>query len=67
MTAMVKDYIQIDKGPMEEKPVVTPIYPETLSYKGKRKALEAVNLIKKNRNGIIKGSTCADGSKKKFT
>ena len=27
----------------------------------KKKALCAVNLIKENRNGIIKGRTCVDG------
>ena len=48
---------------MEGKPVVNPIDPDTLSYKENSKELEAVNHIKENRNKIIKGRTCADGSK----
>ena len=63
--AMVKEYRQIDKGPMEGNPFVTPIDPETLSYEDKRKALEAVNLVKYKRNGIIKWRICAYGSKQK--
>ena len=59
---MVKEYRQIEKGPMEGKTVVTPIDHYTLSYKEKRKALESVNLIKENSNRIIKGRTCADVS-----
>ena len=31
----------------------------------KKRALEAVNLIKKKRCGKLKGRTCADGSKQK--
>ena len=46
MSDMVKEYIQMYKGPMEGGPVVTPIYLDTLSFKDKIKALEAVNLIK---------------------
>ena len=44
--AMVKYCKQIYKGPVEGKPSITPIDPDTLSYKDRRKALEAVNLIK---------------------
>ena len=32
---MVKSFRQIDKGPMAGKPVVTPIDPDTLSFKEK--------------------------------
>ena len=45
VTTMVKEYRHMDKGPMEENPVVTPIDPETLFYKENSKALEAINLI----------------------
>ena len=31
----------------------------------KRKALYAVNVIKEKRDGVIKGRTCADGSKQR--
>ena len=50
---------------MEGNIVFTPIDPDTLSYKDRRKALDSVNLIKENINGKIKGRTCADGSKQK--
>ena len=49
---------------MEGKPGVTPIYPDMISYQNNRKALESVKLRKYNINVIIKGRTCADGSKK---
>ena len=62
VAAMVKEYRQIDKDPMEGNPVTTPIYPGTLYYKEKRKALEAVNIIKEKRNRISKGRKCEDGS-----
>ena len=62
---MVKYYRHIDKGTMEGTPVVTPIDPGTLSYKDKRKALEAFNVIKDKRNGIFKGRICVDISKQK--
>ena len=42
VAAMVKYYRKIYKGAMENKPVVTPIDPEMLSYKEKRKALETI-------------------------
>ena len=47
---------------MEGKTVVTPIYPDTLSYRYKRKALEEVNLIKEKRKGKMKERTCVDGN-----
>ena len=37
---------------MEETPVVNPIGLDTLSHEYKRKALEAVNIIKEKRNAI---------------
>ena len=53
VAAMVKECIQIDKGSMEGKPVITSIDPGSLSYDANSKVLEAVNLIKKKINGII--------------
>ena len=35
VAATVKDYRQIDKWPMDGKPVVTPIDPDMLSYEDK--------------------------------
>ena len=46
MADMLKYYRKIDKGPMEGKPVITPIGPYILSFEKERKLLEAVNLIK---------------------
>ena len=39
------------------------IDPDTMPYEDKKKALNAINLIKKKRDGTIKGRKCADGSK----
>ena len=48
---------------MEGKPAVDPINPDLLSTEEKRMALEAVNLIKLKRDGILKRRTCANGKK----
>ena len=50
---------------MSGKPVVIPLNPDELTDSERRQALESVKLIKEKRNGIIKGITCANGSKKK--
>ena len=47
------------------KPVVIPLNPDELIYEGRRQAIDSVNLIKEKINGIIKGRTCANGSKQK--
>ena len=39
VAATVKEYIQINKGDMEVKPVITPIYPDTLSYEENSNAI----------------------------
>ena len=49
---------------MPGKKVIEAIDPNTLSFKQKRMALNAINLIKEKRDGTLKGWTCADGSKK---
>ena len=67
VTAMLREYKKIDKGTVEGKPVTTPIDTDMLYYKDKRKAIEAVNLIKENRNGKIKVRKYADGNNKKVT
>ena len=43
-----------------------PLNTDKLTDAEMNQALEAVNLIKEKRNGIIKGRTCANGSKKKI-
>eukprot|EP00957_Ditylum_brightwellii_P187050 14245190-Ditylum_brightwellii.AAC.1 len=48
---------------MEGKPVVVPIDAHLLSDDDKQKALDAVDLIKEKRDKLIKGRTCANGSK----
>ena len=64
---MIKSFEDIDKGPMPGKPFVTPINLYTLSFGDKRKALQAVNMIKEKICGKIKVITCAGGSKQKNT
>ena len=65
VAAMIKEQKQLEDGPIPGKKVVTAINTDTLSAKDKAKSLNAVNLIKKKRDGTIKGRTCADGSKQK--
>ena len=60
---MYKYFNQLDKGAMPNKPVVLTQDPTKLTKTENREALEAVNLIKENRTGIIKGRTSANGSK----
>ena len=50
---------------MKGNQVVTPIHIDTLYFEDKRKVIESVHLVKKNRRGKIKGGTYADGSKQK--
>ena len=47
VSAMLKEYIHTDKGPMELNTFVTPIYPDTLSYEDKNESLVAIRLIKR--------------------
>ena len=65
IAAMLSEYKQLNTGAMPGKPVFGTINPNTLTREEKRRALEAVNLIKKKRCGKIKGRTCANGSKQK--
>ena len=48
---------------MPGKGVVKAIDPSTLTYTDKERALNAVNLVREKRDGMIKGQTYADGSK----
>ena len=65
ISAIIKEFTQLDQGAFPGKPVVQPLNAHELSIEEKRKALEAVNLIAKKRCGKIKGRTCADGSKQR--
>jgi hypothetical protein len=55
----------LNKGLVPGKPVFGKQDASELTYKEKNKVLEAVNLIKEKRSGIIKGWTCTIGSKQK--
>ena len=65
VTVMVKEFTQLDQGAFPGKPVVEPADPATILATERKEALEAVNLIKKKRSGVIKGRTCADSSRQR--
>ena len=62
---MVKEFTQLDQGAFPGKPVVSPVDADTITPEEMKMAMEAVSLIKEKRNGVIKGRTCANGSKQK--
>ena len=68
IAAMFKKLKQLNDGAVKElnHPVIWPIHPSKINNEEKKRALDAVNLIKKKRCGKIKGKTCADGSKQKY-
>ena len=53
----------MEHGPIPGKRVLRALDPDMMSSEEKKKALNAINLIKKKQDGTIKGKTCADGSK----
>ena len=65
LTAILKEFSQMNKGPKGDDPVVKPVDPNTLTAVEKKAALSAVNLIKRKRNGNVKARTCANGSKQR--
>ena len=54
VSAMIKEFTQLNERVVTGKPVVVPIDTSTITEE-KRKALYAVNLIKEKRNGDVKG------------
>ena len=62
---MTKELIQLDKGAVENKPVIEAISHESLSDEDKSKTLDAVNIIELKRDGRLKGRSCANGSKQR--
>lgn len=60
---MVKEFCQLDQGAFPGEPVVEAIDPSTLSKEELKKVLEAVSLIEEKCDGVIKGRTCANGSR----
>ena len=65
LAAMISEYKQLNTGAMPGKPVFGCIDPKNITMEERKRALEAVNLIKKKRCGKLKRRTCADGSKQK--
>ena len=65
VAAIIKEFKQLNDGPMEGKSVIGEVNPDELTPEQKKQALAAVNLIKLKRNGNIKGRTCANGSKQR--
>ena len=63
--AIIKEFKQLNDGAFPGKPVVEPIAHESLTNDEIKRAMEAVSLIKEKRNGVMKGRTCADGSKQR--
>ena len=62
---MIKEFTQLNEGAVPGNPVVRPINANTLTLSDKKKAIPAVNLIKEKHDGVLKGKSCADGSKQK--
>ena len=67
IATMFKELKQLNKGAVAElnHPVIKPINPKTITEEERKRALNAVNLIKEKRDGSIKGRTCIDGSQQK--
>ena len=65
VAAMIKEYKQLNNGPMPGKPVVEAIDTDTIPREELTKALDAVNLIKLKRCGKVKGRSCLNGSKQR--
>ena len=65
IVSMISEYRQLNEGPMPRKSIFGYINPDNLSRNEKKRALEAINLMKKKRCGKIKTRTCANGSKQK--
>jgi hypothetical protein len=65
VAAMFKEFKQLNEGAVPGKPVFGKQDANELTIEEKKRALEAVNLIKEKRSGVIKGRTCANGSKQK--
>jgi len=65
IAVLVKEFKQLDEGPMEGKKVVEPLTYNSLTKKEKKEALDAINLIKEKRDGSLKGRSCANGAKQR--
>ena len=65
VAAMLKEFSQLHNGVVPGKPVVAPIRLEDITPEEMPQVMEAVNLIKRKRNGTMKGRSCINGSKQK--
>ena len=65
VAAMLKEFAQLHKGVVAGKPVVAPIKRKDITPEQMKRVMEIVNLIKKKRNGVMKGRCCFNGSKQK--
>ena len=66
VASMISELKQLHAGAMEGKPVVAPVWHKDTTAEQRRKALEAVGLIKEKRSGKIKGRVCANGKKQRW-
>ena len=64
VAAMIKEFTQLNKRAVPDKPVVIPIDTNTLTVTEKNKSLQAINLIKEKRSRELKDRSCVDDSKK---
>ena len=55
IAAMIKEFLQLDKGAFPGKPVVEPVNHNSILTQEQKEVLEAVNLIKKKQSGMVKG------------
>ena len=55
IAAVTKELIQLDKGAVQNKPVIKAVSYETLTDDDKRKVLDSVNIIELKRDGNLKG------------
>ena len=66
IATMIKEFKQLVDRAFPGKPVVAAINNSELTENDKKRALDAVNLIKVKRSGTVKGRTCANGSKEQY-
>ena len=66
VAAMMKEFKQLVFGAFPNKPFVEAIDSSTLTDEEKKTVLDAINLIKVKKNGIVKGRTCANGNKERL-
>ena len=62
---MLKEFKQMKDGAVsnQHKPVIQPTDPNTAMKTKKEQAMDAFNLIKEERDEMIKGRCCPNGSK----